>query len=92
MVGVFFMADTFTVPGLTDQSIHVFDTNTEAQEFIFNKLVDAGEIEIDDSDFVVGENRFDSRDDAVEAVRDGFGMMEYFHIYDAVDHRKVTSA
>jgi hypothetical protein len=92
MVGVFFMSETLVVPGVADQSIHLFDTEADAQNFIFDKLVEAGEIEIDDSQFVFGDQRFVSREDAVDAVQGSLGMMEYFHAYEAIDHRNVPSA
>jgi hypothetical protein len=70
----------------------VFDTAADADGFIFDKLVEAGEIQIDGAEFVVGTTRFESRDEAVEAAQDSFGMMEYFHRYAAVDHRKAVVA
>jgi hypothetical protein len=92
MVGVFFMSSRIKAVGLDDCSIYLFDSEDQAKEFIFGKLVDEGEIDIDDSDYVVDGERFDSRDDAVEAVRDAFDMMEFFHVYPVVDHRTENSA
>jgi len=87
MFGVFLMSSNIELEGLKDCSIHLFDTEDKAKEFVFNKLVEAGDIDIDDSDYVVGGERFDSRDDAVDAVQDAFDAMEFFHVYPVVDHR-----
>jgi hypothetical protein len=92
MFGVFFMSEMIRVEGLKDLSIHVFDTEADAKGFIFDKLVEAGEIEVDGAEFLVDETRFGSREEAVEAVQDSFGMTEYFHCYAAFDHRKAAGA
>ncbi len=89
MVGVFFMSESLSISGVPDQSIHLFDNEAEAQEFIFAKLVEVGEIEIDGNEFQVDGERFDSQDDAVDAARESFGLLEFFHAYGVVDHRKV---
>lgn len=92
MYAVFFMSETLDIPGIEDQTIHVFDDKRSANEFIFEKLVEIRHIVLDGSGYVVDGERFDNQKEAVMAVQDTFGSIEFFHAYEAVEHRQVASA
>lgn len=83
MYAVLFMSDTLDV-GLEDCSIHLFEDEVSATEFIFEKLVSAALISVKDGrEIFVDNERFSNMDDAIEAVQDTFASTEFFHVYKA---------
>ena len=90
MYAVFFMSQSLKLQGVEDQSIHVFETEQEADDFIFEKLVEAGQITTalsgTDVVFDVGDETYPTSYDAVDAVQAGFEGLEFFHSYPAAMH------
>jgi hypothetical protein len=92
MVGVFFMSNNINVSGLKDHTIYLFDNPEQAHAFILMKLLEAGEVDIDEGEYLVGGERFKTREDAIAAAQDALDPLEFFHAYLAVDHRTENSA
>lgn len=85
---VFFQSSTLHPSGVDDQTIHVFDDEAAAEEFVFGKLVEIGEIKETRDGIFVADEPCDTKAQAITFVHEGFGGLEYFHIYPAVDHRE----
>lgn len=79
--GVFLMSDQFVVDGMEDGSIRLFDSGQEAERFILESLVAAGLIDESQHGWTVDGHLFDDASEAVDSVRDNFGVTEFFHAY-----------
>lgn len=91
MHAVFFMCERIRIDGLKDQTIHLFEDEQTADEFVFEKMVEAGLISAYDERFVVGEVSFDNKEAAMSAARFCFESMDFFHVYEVIDHRKAAT-
>lgn len=93
MHAVFFMSDRLDLAGVEDQSIHIFDSAKEADDWLFSKLVESGEITIGESGLpYVNGDACESRAEALEELRYRANPVEFFHTYKAVDHRETKQA
>lgn len=78
---------TLRIPGLNDQTIYLFDDQQTAEAFMFEKLVESGNISIDDGKLLVGNRACDTKEEAVDEVQFQLGIIEFFHVYKAIDER-----
>lgn len=94
---VFFMSETCDIPGVDDQTIHIFDDDQSAREFVLRKMIEARLIHLmthSPPTYCVDGALYEDPRDAVNHVTDSFSTLEFFHVYPAFDHRtaKVTPA
>ena len=88
MFAVFFMSESLRPGGVEDQTIHVFEDETAAEDFVYSKLVEAGSItEKESGSCFAGGETCQTKAEAIASVQDGFAGLEFFHIYPAHDHR-----
>ena len=74
--------------GIANPSVFRFTTKDEAEEFVFQKLVELKERAVNpDGSIWSGDRqeRFESRSDAIESWQEGLGGSEYFHVYECHD-------
>lgn len=78
---VFFQSERLHV-GLADRTTYEFETENAAYRFIFDKLVEAGDIVVakDNAMTVGGDVCQDMREAVLEAQVD-FTLLEYFNVY-----------
>lgn len=87
MVGVFFMSQRMRADGLEDGTVYLFADRTAADDFIFTKLVEIGDIEVIDEGIEAFGEPQESKTAAIEFCQDCCDTLEFFHGVKAVDMR-----
>ena len=86
MYAVFFMSESMEFPGVEDGQIHLFADEHDAQKFVFDTLVAAGFIEVLDGKWAVDGVTVETMAAGIEQVQSSFSLLEFFHVYPAVNH------
>lgn len=90
-VAVFYMRETFEVPGLADQTVYLFPDEDAAWGFIYDGMEKAGMVERATTQpgwiCKLDDTVHRTLEDAVEAARDCYGLLEFFHIFPVEDRR-----
>ena len=93
MHAVFFMCEVIRVDGLEDQTIYIFEDEQTANDFVFEKMVEAGLICVENGEIFVEGHRqpLETKEIAIEEAQGMLSSLEFFHVYKAVDHRAVIT-
>lgn len=73
--------------GVKDWSVHVFETYDEAREWALAKLLEAGELTKEGDVWKIGPDAIEPDEDPLDAFQWSLEVLEFFHIYEAFDHR-----
>jgi len=91
MVGLFFMSQTTrfarVLAGDEDPSIHIFESEEAANEWLLEKLIAAEVVDGRGLGYWFEGLHFDTPEELLEAIRNDLEDQEFMHIYPAVDHR-----
>jgi len=69
----------------------MFEDEATAERFAFDRLVEAGRVQVVEGDgYRVDGYICDTKAQAIMSVQESFGVIEFFHIYPAVDHREAV--
>lgn len=86
MYGVFFMSESMRLEGVKDRSIHLFATYFDAEQWVFDRFVEAGRIRIDGDGYLVDGDQFELLSDAIDRAQMTCGGLEFLHVFPVVMH------
>lgn len=96
MFGLMFMSQTTrfasVLEGESDPSIHVFETEGQANKWLLEKLLAAEIVAVntDGNDgYIYDDNVYATEDELLEFIREDLDTVEFMHVYPAVDHRNL---
>lgn len=96
MFGLFFMSQTTefarVLEGESDPSIHIFETEGQANKWLLEKLLAAEMVAVntDGNDGYVYDGIVHAtEEELLEAIRNDLEGQEFMNIYPAVDHRNL---
>lgn len=85
MHALFFMSDSLQLEGVENRSIHIFESEEAADQWLFEKLIEAEVVDLAGN--LYEGVYYETIDDLLDAVRDRHGSLEFMDVFPAVDHR-----